>query len=102
MSALGRWTSGFPFSVSAGDGWATDFELEGTSVLIGPKPKTGVFSDSSGIPNVFQNAQSIQCLCPYTPTGTGSVPFRETYPGEAGQRNNFRGPGFFGIDGGLP
>ncbi len=101
LSALGRWTSGFPFSVSAGDGWSTNFELEGTSVLIGPKPKTGVFIDSSGIPNAFQNAQSIQCLCPYTPTGTGPVLFRDTYPGEAGQRNNFRGPGFFSIDGGL-
>jgi hypothetical protein len=27
--------------------------------------------------------------------------FRPTYPGEAGQRNAFRGPGYFGIDAGL-
>jgi len=99
LSGLGRWTSGFPFSVSAGTGWATNFELEGTSVLIGPKPKTGVFIDSSGNPNVFQNAQSIQCQCPYNPGG--AVTFRDTYPGEAGERNIFRGPGFFDIDGGL-
>ena len=101
LSALGRWTSGFPFSVSAGAGWATNFELEGSSVLIGPKPKTGVFNDASGIPNVFQNAQNIQCQCPYEPTGTGPVLFRDTYPGESGERNIFRGPGFFDIDGGL-
>jgi hypothetical protein len=101
LSGLGRWTSGFPFSVSAGTGWATNFELEGTSVLIGPKPKTGVYIDSSGNPNVFKNAQNIQCVCPYQPTGTGPVLFRDTYPGEAGQRNIFRGPGFFDIDGGL-
>jgi hypothetical protein len=100
LSSLGRWTSGFPFSVSAGTGWATNFELEGTSVLVGPKPKTGVYIDSSGIPNAFQNAQSIQCQCPYLPS-SGTVTFRDTYPGEAGQRNNFRGPGFFSIDGGL-
>jgi len=100
LSGLGRWTSGFPFSVGAGTGWATNFELEGSSVLIGPKPKTGVFIDASGNPNVFQNAQSIQCQCPYTPS-TGTVTFRDTYPGEAGQRNIFRGPGFFSIDGGL-
>ena len=99
LSGLGRWTSGFPFSVGAGTGWATNFELEGTSVLIGPKPKTGVFIDSSGNPNVFQNAQSIQCQCPYNPGG--AVTFRDTYPGEAGERNIFRGPGFFDIDGGL-
>jgi hypothetical protein len=101
LSGLGRWTSGFPFSVSAGDGWSTNFELEGTSVLIGPKPKTGVFSDASGIPNVFQNAQSIQCYCHSVPSDTGPILFRDTYPGEAGQRNIFRGPGFFDIDGGL-
>ena len=101
LSGLGRWTSGFPYSVGAGAGWSTNFELEGSSVLIGPKPKTGVYMDSSGIPNVFQNAQSIQCLCPYQPSGTGPVPFRDTYPGEAGERNIFRGPGFFDIDAGL-
>jgi hypothetical protein len=101
LSGLGRWTSGFPFSVSAGTGWATNFELEGTSVLVGPKPKTGVYIDSNGNPNVFKNAQNIQCICPYEPSGSGPVLFRDTYPGEAGQRNIFRGPGFFDIDGGL-
>jgi hypothetical protein len=102
LSGLGRWTSGFPFSVAAGDGWATNFELEGTSVLIGPKPKTGVYINSSGIPNIFKNAQDIQCYCPYAPDpANGPVLFRNPYPGEAGQRNIFRGPGFFDIDGGL-
>src|SRR5579872_3982276 len=101
LSGLGRLTSGFPFSVVAGSGWATNFELEGTSFVIGAKPKTGVFNNSSGIPDVFQNAQNIQCFCPYQPSGTGPVLFRNPYPGEAGQRNNFRGPGFFDIDGGL-
>jgi hypothetical protein len=102
LNGLGRWTTGFPFSVFAGTGWSTDFELNGTSFVIGPKPKTGVFIDPSGNPNVFQNAQSIaaQCLCPYAPS-TGPPIFRDTFPGEAGQRNNFRGPGFFDIDGGL-
>jgi hypothetical protein len=102
LSGLGRWTSGFPFSVSAGAGWATNFELEGTSVLVGPKPKTGVYIDSSGNPNVFKNAQNIQCICPYAPDpANGPILFRDTYPGEAGQRNIFRGPGFFDIDSGL-
>jgi hypothetical protein len=27
--------------------------------------------------------------------------FRHAYPGESGQRNNLRGPGYFGIDSGL-
>jgi len=54
-------------------------------------PETGVFTTpaetriSSATPTLW-----------YRP---GS--FRATYPGEAGQRNNFRGPGYFGIDTGI-
>lgn len=99
LSGLARWTSGFPFSVLAGNGWATDFELEGTSFLQGPRPKTGVFRDQDGDPNVFQNAINLTCTC--FPGDGFNKTFRATYAGEAGQRNNFRGPGYFGIDGGL-
>ena len=95
LSGLGRWTSGFPFSVSAGDGWSTNFELEGTSVLIRPKPKTGVYINSSGIPNAFQNAESFQCYCPYAPTGTGPVLFRDTAPGEARRAQHLPRPRLF-------
>src|SRR5208283_2932201 len=64
LSGLARWTSGFPFSVGAGSGWATDFELEGTSFVVGAKPKTGVFHDSNGNPQVFNDPQSnITCAC---------------------------------------
>lgn len=104
LNGLIRWTSGFPFSVEAGSGWSTNFELEGSSVLTGPKPKTGVFN-SNGSPSVFQNPLSLTCACGAPPSSNlsanaGAI-FRATYPGEAGQRNNFRGPGFFGIDPGL-
>jgi hypothetical protein len=100
LNGLYRWTSGFPFSVEAANGWSTNFELEGSSILTGPKPKTGVFFDSSGNPTVFKDPQNtITCACG---AGTaGNTTFRATYPGEAGQRNNFRGPGFFGVDAGL-
>ena len=100
FNGLLRWTSGFPFTVPAGAGWATDFELEGSSVLVGPKPKTGVFFDSSGNPTVFKDPQhTITCAC--SPGTAAGAIFRPTYPGESGQRNNFRGPGYFGIDSGL-
>jgi hypothetical protein len=103
LNGLYRWTSGFPFSVEAGNGWATDFELQGSSILTGPKPKTGVFFDASGNPSVFKNPQSITCQCaaPLVPGGNAGAIFRATLPGEAGQRNIFRGPGYFGIDAGL-
>ncbi|MGC2403990.1 MAG: carboxypeptidase-like regulatory domain-containing protein [Acidobacteriaceae bacterium] len=101
LNGLYRWTSGFPFSVEAGNGWSTDFELEGSSVLTGPKPKTGVFIEPNGTPTVFQNPeQTISCSCsPGSAVGVNT--FRPTYAGEAGQRNNFRGPGYFGVDAGL-
>ncbi len=101
LDGLYRWTSGFPFSVEAGSGWSTDFELEGSSFLTGVKPKTGVFFEPNGTPTVFQNPeQTITCTCQAnTPIGTAT--FRATLPGEAGQRNTFRGPGYFGVDAGL-
>ncbi len=98
LNGLARWTSGFPFSVEAGNGWSTNFELEGSSILTGPKPKTGVYM-VNGSPSVFQNPLGITCQC-YSSSPSNTT-FRATLPGEAGQRNNFRGPGFFGIDPGL-
>ena len=96
FTGLARWTSGFPFTVGTGAGWSTNFSFQGSSVLVGPKPATGVFRDSGGDPNLFRDAQSLTL----NPT-TGSPVFRSTYPGEAGQRNIFRGPGYFGIDTGI-
>jgi hypothetical protein len=90
LSGIIRWTSGFPFSVFSGAGWSTNFELTGSSVLVGPKPKTGTFIDpTSGDPLVFQDPQAI----------AGN--FRPTFPGESGARNNFRGPGYFEVDSGV-
>jgi hypothetical protein len=102
LNGLYRWTSGFPFSVEAGNGWSTDFELEGSAFLTGPRPKTGVFIEPNGTPTVFQNPeQTISCSCSPDTTAGGASTFRPTYAGEAGQRNNFRGPGYFGVDAGL-
>src|SRR5581483_6212772 len=100
LNGLVRWTSGFPFSVEAGNGWSTNFELEGSSVLVGPKPKTGVFN-VNGSPAVFQNPLALANACACSPASDAGAIFRATLPGESGQRNNFRGPGFFGVDPGL-
>jgi hypothetical protein len=88
LSGLARWSSGYPFSIST-YAFATDFEQDAKAVLVGPKPKTGVYYDSNGNPNVFKD-------------GVNAIKaFRYAYPGEAGQRNNLRGPGYFGIDASL-
>jgi hypothetical protein len=89
LSGIFHWTSGLPFTMASGAGWSTNWELEGSAVQTGPTGKIGVFKKSSGIPNMFKDPQqSINA-------------FRVPYPGESGQRNNLRGPGYFEIDSGL-
>ena len=90
VSGLFRLTTGFPFYVTNGYQWPTDWDLSGNAYQIAPV-KTGVFH-SPGDPSVvsaFSDFDSAQ----------GS--FREPFPGEAGQRNNLRGPGYFSLDMGL-
>jgi hypothetical protein len=87
FSGLARWTSGLPFSVISGAGWGTDWDEKSNMVQTGPI-KTHTHIDN-GAPQVFTNAaQALQNL-------------RNPYPGEAGQRNNFRGDGYFDVDAAL-
>ncbi len=88
FSGLARWTSGLPFSVVSGAGWGTDWDEKSNMIQTGPI-KTHTHLDTNGAPQVF--ADPTQAL----------ANMRNPYPGEAGQRNNFRGDGYFGIDAGL-
>ncbi|MGC2404540.1 MAG: hypothetical protein WA510_32415, partial [Acidobacteriaceae bacterium] len=92
-SGVNRWTSGLPITISA-PGWATDWQIESFSVVTGPV-KLRRHLDQNGAPQVFDNVDAINNG---VPNGT---PVRLPYPGEAGQRNSFRGDGYFDIDSGL-
>lgn len=95
-SVLGGWdltgvlrlTSGFPVSVGNGAAWATNWELSGYATQIGPTPPTGV-TIVNGEPNMFKN---------YI---TAVNSYRQDFPGEVGNRNDLRGPGYFDTDLGL-
>ncbi|MGA2889937.1 MAG: TonB-dependent receptor [Terracidiphilus sp.] len=87
LSGVVRWTSGLPFSVISGAGWGTDWAEQSNMVQTGPI-HTRAHIDH-GQAQVFANPS--QAL--------GNM--RNPYPGEAGQRNNFRGDGYFGADAGL-
>ncbi|HTW56990.1 MAG TPA: TonB-dependent receptor [Terriglobales bacterium] len=90
FSGIFRLTSGYPFTVEPGLGyWATNWELTSADFQTGPVT-TGRYTDPSGNPNVFKGN-------PLDVAGS----FRLSYPGESGQRNELRGPGYFGIDSGL-
>jgi hypothetical protein len=87
FSGLVRWTSGLPFSVISGTGWGTDWDEQSSMVQTGPiQTRTHI---DHGQAQVFAN--SSQAL----------LNMRNPFPGEAGQRNNFRGDGYFGADAGL-
>lgn len=94
LTGLWRWTSGLPFGIINSQNWATNWTQVGWLVQtapislnkhIGADNVPQAFSD----PSVLQNGYL---------TGT---PVRNGYPGESGQRNQFRGDGYFGIDSGL-
>ncbi len=85
LSGVGRWSSGLPFSVISGAGWGTNWLEKSNMIQTGPI-QTGTSIGANGAPNAFANpAQALAAL-------------QNPYPGEAGQRNNFRGDGYFGID----
>jgi hypothetical protein len=65
--------------------FGTSYEQDGKAAPTGRKPKTGV-SIQAGTPNVFIAGRG------------ASSAFRIAYRGESGQRNNLRGPGYFGVD----
>jgi Carboxypeptidase regulatory-like domain len=93
-SGLTRWTSGLPFSVLE-PGWSTNWHIQSYGVRTGDV-KIRKHLDQNGEPQVFDNIAAINNGI----IGQGN-PIRLPYPGEAGERNNFRGDGYFGVDSGL-
>ena len=93
FSGLTRWTSGLPFSLLAGNGWQTNVSTESALIRTGPVALHKHLVN--GAPEVFADPNTI-----IAGLSTG-FPLRNPLPGEAGERNDFRGDGFFGIDSGL-
>lgn len=100
LSGVARWTSGLPFSVISGAGWGTNWDEKSSMIQTGPVQThthmvQSVTTTSSGATIVSSTAQAFA-----DPT-LALENMRNPYPGEAGQRNNFRGDGYFGIDASL-
>jgi hypothetical protein len=93
LSGISRWSSGLPFSFTE-PGWSTDWQIESFGVVSG-KVKMRRHLDTNGNPQFFDDPNAIN-----SGIATGG-PVRLPYPGEAGQRNNFRGDGYFDVDSGL-
>ena len=93
LTGLSRTTSGLPFTLFE-PGWTTDWQQEGYGIVTG-NLKTHKHFDTAGDPLYFDNPAAIN-----SGVLTGS-PVRLPYPGETGERNFFRGDGYFDIDAGL-
>jgi hypothetical protein len=93
-SGLSRVASGLPFSLME-PGWSTNWEQEGYGIVTG---KVKVHRHiANGVPQVFAESTAADIN-----NGVNNgTPVRLPYPGEAGQRNNFRGDGYFDIDSSL-
>lgn len=95
-SGLSRWTSGLPFSVLE-PGYTTDWQQTGFAVVTDRSQVKTARHLVNGVPQVFAgNEASTMNAGIYSGT-----PIRLPYPGEAGQRNAFRGDGYFDIDSSL-
>jgi hypothetical protein len=89
LTGLTHWTSGLPFSSVDGLGWGTDWADQSWNVATGPISSGGHQHDSGGQPNAFKSQ-------------TAAVTnLRAPYPGEVGERNFYRGDGYFSVDTGL-
>jgi hypothetical protein len=90
FNGLLHWTSGLPFSSDDGLGWGTDWNDQSFDVVTGKVATGGHQTNAAdGQPNAFKNqAQALANI-------------RPPYPGETGQRNNFRGDGYSSVDTGM-
>jgi hypothetical protein len=94
-SGIFRTTSGLPFSFFE-PGYTTDWETGSYAVTVDKSQvKAHKMFLSGGTPQYFSNATAIN---DGVPKGT---PVRLPYPGEAGERNNFRGDGYIDLDSSL-
>jgi hypothetical protein len=89
LAGLVHWTSGLPFSGVDGMGWGTDWATQ-SFALVNGKVSSGGHRVINGAPNAFSD--------PSAAYAASSTP---PFAGVSGQRNIFRGDGYFSIDGSV-
>lgn len=87
LTGIFRFNSGFPAPVPFDDGrWATNWNVQSNALLVRPLETSPT---RTGDPNLFSD-----------PTYAYQS-YRNPYPGEVGDKNTLRYPGFIGLDAGL-
>jgi hypothetical protein len=94
LSGITRWSSGLPFSVVPPYAYSTNYQNQSRAVITGPI-KIHRHINAQGLPEVFADPDALN-------NGIANgFPLRYPYPGENGQRNVFRGDGYFEQDASL-
>ncbi|MGE0130522.1 MAG: carboxypeptidase regulatory-like domain-containing protein [Blastocatellales bacterium] len=89
LTGIFRWNSGLPSGEPFDDGrWATNWNVQSSGVQIRKVKATTAF-DADGNPVLFRNVAEAYRS------------YRNAYPGEIGDRNVLRDPGFVSFDSGL-
>jgi len=89
LTGLTHWTSGLPFGSIDGLGWNTDWADQSWNVATGAIKSGGHGHDSGGQPNAFKSQAN------------ALADIRPPYASETGERNFYRGDGYFSIDTGI-
>jgi hypothetical protein len=89
VAGLVHWTSGLPLSGVDGMGWGTDWATQSFALVTG-NVQSGGHRVINGNPNAFSN--------PAAAYAASSTP---PFAGISGQRNIFRGDGYFSMDGSV-
>ena len=92
LNGVVHYSTGFPFSAVAANTYGTNFAYSSFMVQTGPIPTGGHHYDA---PDLTETA-----LKGIT-SAQATANLRFAYPGETGQRNNFRADGYLSVDDGL-
>ena len=90
IAGIFRWNSGLPTSTTrpfAFQRWATNWQI--SSGMVRVRPVETHYGDVNGVPNMFADPTAV------------FQSYRDPKPGEAGDRNTLRYPGYFSIDAAL-
>ncbi len=71
VASLIRIQSGLPQIITGTDAWVTNYWINAVAIPNGPSPKTGVYTDDNGIPNLFQTVNAVNDYQNAFPGGSG-------------------------------
>jgi hypothetical protein len=92
LNGVVHYSTGFPFSAVAEGNWGTNFAFNSNMVQTGPIPTGGHHYNAPLMEETALNGIS---------SAQAAANLRFAYPGDAGQRNNFRSDGYLSLDDGL-